>query len=382
MSEIELDFGAITIDNSTFKSEGYRFYEGLLAQMRQFKESPVQVIQTDIVHNEAIKHIGQEISRARSSIEQALRSANKQLKVKSSDIDKAKVLLSKDGTDYELAESHLDKYYEFIGAEKIKSGEYADLSELVDMYFNTEAPFETGKDKKNEFPDAIALLAIESWAEQNDLNIIAVSQDNGWKDFSAKSNRVTLVSSLAEALEKFQPHNKVSSIIGKIREDAILDSDNNVIEKIEEAIINSLDGIDIYVEADSSMFFDYDDVSASFISHDFDVDNEGLIKIRIVRIEDESIVLKLGSTVEVNVEANFDFSVRDSIDRDYVRMGSNICKTVENFHTDILLTMSGDFSQDIEDIEVVDIEVVETLKEVNFGEVEPDWRSHFDEEES
>lgn len=250
------------------------------------------------------------------------------------------------------------------------------------MYFNTEAPFETGKDKKNEFPDAIALLAIESWAEQSDLNIIAVSQDSGWKDFSAKSNRVTLVSSLAEALERFQPHNKVSSIIGKIREDAILDSDNNVIEKIEEAIINSLDGIDIYVEADSSMLFDYDDVSASFISHDFDVDNEGLIKIRIVRIEDESIVLKLGSTVEVNVEANFDFSVRDSIDRDYVRMGSNICKTVENFHTDILLTLSGDFSQDIEDIEVVDIEVVETLKEVNFGEVKPDWRSHYDEEES
>lgn len=121
MKEIELDFGAITIDNSTFKSEGYRFYEGLLAQMRQFKESPVQVIQTDIVHYEAIKHIGQEISRARSSIEQALRSANKQLKVKTSDIDKAKTLLSKDGTDYELAESHLDKYYEFIGAEKINS---------------------------------------------------------------------------------------------------------------------------------------------------------------------------------------------------------------------------------------------------------------------
>lgn len=54
MEEIELDFGAITIDNATFKGEGYKFYEGLLAQMRQFKESPVQVIQTDIVHNEAI----------------------------------------------------------------------------------------------------------------------------------------------------------------------------------------------------------------------------------------------------------------------------------------------------------------------------------------
>lgn len=51
MEEIELNFGAISIDNATLKGEGYRFYEGLLAQMRQFKESPVQVIQTDIVHN-------------------------------------------------------------------------------------------------------------------------------------------------------------------------------------------------------------------------------------------------------------------------------------------------------------------------------------------
>lgn len=52
MEIIELDFGAITIDNASFKAEGYRFYEGLLAQISQFKESPVQVLQTDIVHNE------------------------------------------------------------------------------------------------------------------------------------------------------------------------------------------------------------------------------------------------------------------------------------------------------------------------------------------
>ncbi len=32
MDEIELDFGAITIDNATYKGEGYKFYEGLLAQ--------------------------------------------------------------------------------------------------------------------------------------------------------------------------------------------------------------------------------------------------------------------------------------------------------------------------------------------------------------
>ena len=171
MKKIELNFGAISIDNATLKGEGYKFYEGLLAQMRQFKESPVQVVQTDIVHNEAIKHIGQEVSKTRSAINQTLRSANKQLKIKSESIDKARELLSIDGEDHEVADGRLKKYYENIGANVIDSSEYVNLALLMEMYFETDAPFETGKDKKNEFPDAIALLSLEGWAEANDINV-------------------------------------------------------------------------------------------------------------------------------------------------------------------------------------------------------------------
>ncbi|HFF1891438.1 TPA: PIN domain-containing protein, partial [Escherichia coli] len=374
MNEIELDYGAITLDNSILKGEGYRFYEGMLAQMRQFKDSPVKVIQTDIVHNEAINHISQELSRARSTIEQALRSANKQLKIKNDDIDKAREILSVEGSEEEIAEQQLDNYYTFIGAEKLDSSEHADLSVLMDMYFSTEPPFETGKDKKNEFPDAIALLSVEGWAESNDLNIIAVSQDNGWKEFSENSNRITVVSSLAEALEKFQPHNKVASIIAHIREDSLLDAENHVLKEIENAIIDSLDGEYISIEADSFMYYEWDDVNVSYVAHTLDDDKEGLVKIRVVRIDDESIVLKVGATVEVEVEASFSFSIKDSIDRDYVNMGGNVCTTTESYHTDILLTLAGDFSQGFDDIEVSEIEVLETISEARFGEIEPDWR--------
>ncbi|MCO7199364.1 PIN domain-containing protein [Pseudoalteromonas sp. OANN1] len=381
MEEIELDYGAITLDNATLKGEGYRFYEGLLAQMRQFKESPVKVLQTDIVHNEAISHIGQEISRTRSSIEGALRSANKQLKIKPDVIESARALLSIEGGESEIAEERLKKFYEFIGAEKIDSGEYADLSLLMEMYFSTEAPFETGKDKKHEFPDAIALLALEGWAEENDIDIIAVSQDKGWKNYSENSDRITLVSSLAEALEKFQPHNKVASIIAHIREDSLLEGDNHVLQEIEQAIINSIDGFDVWVEASSYMHFEWDDTSASYISHELDKDQKGLVKVRVISINDEAIVLKVGALVEVEVEASFDFSVRDSIDKDYVGMGGNVCSTTESYHTDILLTLTGDFSRDFDDIEVSEIEVLETIEHADFGEVEPDWRSDSEDEE-
>ncbi|MEQ5125554.1 PIN domain-containing protein [Providencia alcalifaciens] len=381
MEKIELDFGAITLDNSTLMGEGYKFHEGLLQQMGQFKDSPVKVIQTDIVHNEAIKHISQELSRARTSIEQALRAASKHLKIKKSDIEQAKELLTVEGTDETIAAIRLENYYSFIGAEKIDSATYTDLSSLMEMYFSTKAPFETGKDKKNEFPDAIALLSIERWAEKNDINIVAVSQDKGWKNFSIHSNRITLVSSLGEALEKFQPHNAVAKIISHIRESFLPNHDNYVQQAIESAIIDSFDGGNIAVEADSYLFYDWDDVSVSYISHELDKDNEGLIKIRVVRIDDESIILKVGATVETEVEASFDFSVRDSIDRDYVHMGGNNCSTTESYHTDILLTLTGDFDQDFDSIDIDNVEVLNTITEANFGTIEPDWRNDYDEEE-
>lgn len=379
MEKIELDFSAITLDNATLKAEGYKFYEGLLAQMRQFKGSPVKVIQTDIVHNEAIKHIGQEISKTRTSIEQALRSADKQLKIKAADINSARGLLSVEGSEEEIADSRLNKYYDFIGAEKIDSDKYADLSALMRMYFSTEAPFETGRDKKNEFPDAIALLSIEGWAEENNVNVIAVSLDKGWRDFAENSTKITLVSTLAEALEKFQPHTKVAEIIAHIREDSLLDSENHILQEIEQAITDSLDDCDIWIDADSHMYFEWEDVSATYISHELDTDNNGLVKIRVVRIDDGVIVLKVGAIVEVEVEASFDFSMTDPIDKDYVNMGGNVCTTTETYHTDILLTLAGNFSQDFDDIEIAEIEVLENISSANFGEIEPDWRSDYED---
>ncbi|HCV01193.1 MAG TPA: hypothetical protein DG048_00995 [Pseudoalteromonas sp.] len=382
MEDIELNFGAISIDNATLKGEGYKFYEGLLAQMRQFKESPVQVIQTDIVHNEAIKHISQEVSKTRSSIAQALRSANKQLKIKSESIESARELLSIEGEDHEVADARLKKYYEYIGANLIDSSEYVDLALLMEMYFETEAPFETGKDKKNEFPDAIALLSLEGWADANNINVIAVSQDKGWKDYTdGYSERITLVSSLSEALETFQPHNKVVSIISHIREDSLLDEDNHVLEEIEQAIANSIDGWDITVEASSYMHFECDETSAVYISHELDCDKKGLVKVRIIQIDDESIVLKVSAKVKVEVEASFDFSVHDSIDKDYVAMGGAVCTTNETYHTDILLTLSGDFSGDYDQLEVTEIEVLDTIDYADFGEIEPDWRNEIEDHE-
>ena len=376
MEDMVLDYGAITIDNSVLKGEGYRFDEGLLKQMNQFAKSPVKVIQTDVVHNEAIKHLSEDIKNARTSIAQALRSASKHFKISAKKIDEAKALLVSDISDYEIANARLRQYYQKINCELLISSDYVELERLMQMYFEVEAPFEQSKDKKHEFPDAIAPLAIEGRAEKNDINVIAVSNDKGWKAFADNSHRITVIEKLADAFEVFLPHNKINEIISQLREDELLDGENHVLSKITQAISDSLEDIDLNIEAASYLNYEEDEVYSSYVSHEFEKDGKDLVSINVVSIEDDVIVLQVRAKVICEVTASFYFSVRDSIDKDYVNLGETNCSTEISYRTDILIHLTGDFSQSFNELSVSEIEVLETPKHVDFGQIEPNWGDH------
>ncbi|WP_404325880.1 DUF4935 domain-containing protein [Cobetia sp. UIB-001] len=371
ISRVELDFGALTIDNAVLKGEGYRFYDGLLYQMVQFRTSPIRVAQTDIVHNEAIKHMGSEITRARSSINQALRSAKKQLHISDENIEAARALLDSMDDEKSICENRLLKYYGLIGAEVIESDKYLDISKLLAKYFSTTAPFEKSKDKKNEFPDAIALLSLEAWGEENKINVLAVSQDIGWKDFAESSNRITVVSTLPEALEILQPHSQVVSIMGQIIEDSMLQEDNHILDSIESNLISSVENYEVAVTASSYLYFEWDNVSISYISHELDCDEHGEVVVNVVSISGGVVVLKLSATVDVEVEADFSFYMKDFVDDSYMNLVNTTHTAKEKYNTAILLTLTGDFSQDFKNLNVDRVEVLETLQEANFGDVEP-----------
>jgi PIN domain len=81
------------------------------------------------------------------------------------------------------------------------------ISDLIQKYFQAKPPFsETGK-KKNEFPDAIALMSLETWANKNQTKIIVVTSDNDWKNFCKSSERLLAIDDFAGALGLFQDYN-------------------------------------------------------------------------------------------------------------------------------------------------------------------------------
>lgn len=379
MNDIEIDFGAITIDTNILKKWGYQFDKGILNQMVQFLNEPIRVIQTDIVHQEAKRHIADEVNKSRIAIKKGLRLALNQLEIDNNNVATATQLLSVSGEDADVAEEKLNKYYERIGAGILKTDEYIDFKRLMEMYFNTEAPFEKKESKKNEFPDAIALISLERWAEKNDVKVIAVSADKGWMNFAKNSKRIIVFNDLAEAIEELQPETKVSRIVTIIHEKEILVKENHIFDKITQAIIESLENSDVYIDASSDYCYEQTDCYITYGSHAFTLNREGIIDIDVVMAKDNIIVFQVNADIECEISTSFDFYVRDGIDHDDVGIGSSTVIVEKKFNTDILISLSGNLEDDIDNIDVDEIEVLSTIDNIDLEFIGPDWG--YDEDE-
>ena len=385
MTKPDLDYGAICIDNSSLKSLGYKFEEGMLFQLRQFKNSSIKLIQPDVIHKEIIKHLSNPIAELDKDIDKIIKNINR---LSGADIESLTSMVSelRKFTDAELiTEDRVGKFYAEVNGEILKCSEYLDVNLLIDMYFDIEAPFEDNKEKRKEFPDAIALLSLESWADKQGFKVIIVSNDNGWMNYASTSENLVCFNELSDALAEIQPHAEAQKIIKiLIESDFIIDS-NNLIDEISELIGSEVNGTDpwlLSIDATSDRFYEYDDIKVEYISCDVLVKKESRdTPIKIIRINSDEIILSLTIKIFCNVSASFDFSVEDSIDKDYVSVGSTSETVSTDFITEAILTISGDFSAGVEGLNVDSVELQGFLSSVDFGYIEPSYDEYLDYEE-
>lgn len=75
----------------------------------------------------------------------------------------------------------------------------------------------------------------------------------------------------------------------------------------------------------------------------------------------------------MEAEGNFSLSVHDSIDKDYVDMGSVTATVEEEFESEILITITGNLDGEIRDLTIEDVEIVSPIKCIHFGTLEPNF---------
>lgn len=372
--------GAITIDTSSFGNPSEMSLEyGLPRKLEQFNNSGVTLLITDIVKSELVKHMEKMAIDAQSALKKALNQVGNGWQISNADRQAVKNLLYQERTPQSCATGRYQSFAERTGLVQIDAHAYVGIDELMQRYFGARPPFSSKKeDKKNEFPDALALISLEKWATENKTQIVVVSRDGDWISFCNESERLIVVDDFAKALSFFHAEASVAAnvLTGKLRNGEL----PNFIRSLKSRIEQYVDNIDFFAEAASSYFFDYE-------THDYGVTSTSLddlssIQLLPIATTDDYIDFEVSVTVIVNVPTTFNFTVKDGIDRDYVPIGSGKYEVSEIIELSLLITIAkedleaGEMDDIINDIEVDGPNRVH----IDYGEVEPNWMSEPDYE--
>ena len=370
-------YSALTIDTSIFEKNGLKLNKGLLAQLHQFKDNPIKLILSDIVYRELKSHLNRKEKETKSKIASALNHASDYLNCCIDDMEKIKSLIKINYEMENISNLILEDFIRKCGIELVKGEEYCDIKSLIDMYFLHCAPFKESGNKKNEFPDAIALLSLQSWAEENNENLLAVSIDNDWKNFVQGKDNIKVIDDLAKAMDILnkQTDEALDSIIYEIELDLTKSQNSRIFESMYSAIENSINISEISAVSSFKYYIDDEQLSLKNI-YILTEENGKRLKVYIIDYGSDKITISITCEVMCEVEVAFNFSVWDSIDKEDVSLGGTR-KIVEiSYETDVLVNLYGNFLDGLQNMDIDEIEVTHDSVFVDMGEISP-----FDDED-
>jgi hypothetical protein len=297
------EYDAILVDTSIFDGNGLRLESGLLAKLKQFAKSPIDFVVPDVIKNEILSHLDKKIKVSRNALEKAVNDAKK-LIVDSEEIDG-------------LASSRLDAFLVNTGALQIDCDNFISVSELLKKYFANEAPFsETGK-KKNEFPDAIILMAVEEWAEKEGKAVLAVAKDKDWERYCNDSSNIDYIEDFSQGLSLFNTATAPYALLANLKTALENSQAKKFLTLIENQLESALSGFIPNQEADSQFYWEPEGADGWFKSFIFTD-----LEFFVIDTDEDWVVIEARAEITVESEGVFSLAVLDSIDRDYVNLGS------------------------------------------------------------
>lgn len=364
-----MQYDVITLDSDIFLQNGSNFEGGLLAQLSQFKEGSALFVLSEVVLRELKKHLETKATESKENLEKAIRDATRNGLLSEGAEAQIKTISAAASTPKVAVKRRLEAFIEATSADIIPADQ-ADIKELTKRYFSSNAPFESSGKKKHEFPDAIALLAMESWAKTNKKKILAVSNDGGWSQFAAASEWIDVEKDLATALQRLQQHAAQANVfVEKLLGSLDAGKNAELMQTIVDEIADAVADLPVNADASSAYQFESDWVSLAYQDFSFLRDG-GEYEFKIVQTGNHRIVAKIRVSIKATAETSFSFSVYDSIDKDYVPIGSSNAKTEIEFEAAVLITFEGVFDAAAPEINVSKVELVEAMDTVDFGEID------------
>ncbi len=369
MPASEISYDALTLDANIVIQEGFNFESGRLAQLQQFNGGPADFILSQVVFQEIYKHLLKATHAAAEVWEAASAKAIRFGLMRESHEGKSSHAPALTDPS-KAAMARISGFHSNCGVRLI-SPELAATKDVMDLYFHGRPPFAATGKKKEEFPDAIALLSLESWAKSAGKKVLAVSKDTGWREFADGSEFIDVVSELAEALSIFQRH--AEHAVQKVRvflARAESGEDSDAWDEMQSRVAEDVGGIFFDLEYESKFSVETDDLDVEFEGLELSR-KAGEHDITVVRMGRTEIVAQVAVGIALEATGWFSLYVdaRDDHSEPVGHASSTINATMD---TDLLLTFAHDAGEDAVGLSLQHVELVEEFGVIDFGAIDLD----------
>ncbi|XPV77951.1 MAG: PIN domain-containing protein [Desulfovibrio sp.] len=331
------NFQALSIDTSIFEKYQFNFTTAVLKALEQFSNSSPTIIIPQIIYDEVLKHYTRLLESKQKEAQKGIKALKPYFDY--SDVHFDDFYKIQDISEY--AQEKLNLYFKQIGA-KIIDGSYVNMDKLTQMYSRSLPPFDKTGKKKCEFPDAIALMAIESWSKENYCNTLALSADKGWKDYAKSTCSIEVSDDLPKAIAYFIP-TLVSTVVTNYLTKHFL-QEPEFESKLDEYINNEINDTDLSATASSPDYFEIDLEYLTLEDYHLERNKDSIPKFEIFSIEEDNVSIRLAAVVNLTAFATIEFYHHT----EDILLGSKEFSKGLTEHVDILIDLSGEVFTDNE----------------------------------
>ncbi|QDD65588.1 hypothetical protein EJD96_16185 [Herbaspirillum seropedicae] len=367
------EIAAISVDTSIFDAHRHRLDKGLFSKLRQFGDGTARLIFPDAVWSEIGLHLLDNISNSRKRLGKDLVELCEFVGGDVKEVAALKEKMDKMPQEGTICKKHLDNFLSESKAEVLVAGDHVNIDEIMALYFERKPPFQASGPKRKEFPDAVALRTLQSWAEKNNTKVLLVSNDNDWKNYCELSNRLFLLQDLALALAMFNAvGDKIKVLLKKFF--ALLQEEKSEILDVIQIALKSYDWYKkIHIQADSQFFYEEDGIELIDVTAvEYADGQEG---IHLIESGEGYISVSFRVIADLTFNVGFSFDKWDGGDKEYLSMGDASIENSAQTEVEVTLSINYAEGEDGPEFGDLDMDIEPDGFDLEFGEIEPSWMS-------
>ena len=345
---------AITVDTCIFDEKQLQLDSPPLQALAKLNRRGFHFVLPKIVSSEVARHLEEKATKSLKSAKREIGQALRAFGTKKPTRDELLNQITGARTPAQVAQEYFGQYVKDSGCEILNDETLVDTGTLFSDYFAGRAPFGTGN-KKNEFPDALALNSLKRTAIDRRIGFLVVSKDGDWKEFCKNCKHLYFIADIERALSLVTDAPPVlrKSVLAWLEDNAREDA------KFYSHIAQMVELMDFNASAHPSFGECELDVWAGVLQGITLPEEDEIDIIEFDREEGRNwhrLVVNMSLILDAKIPVEINFHIWDSIDKESLPMGGRWIEVDEEIITETTITFDI-CNQGVDDEEIVFVAV-------------------------